>query len=403
VELYLQFGWGMMEMCCSLLKRWESGTVILSPRDLEPEQLEPFASRLDELGGARLLDPQFYLPHSDHERLTSHSYWPNSYDTGQFWAGGQSVECMASLVQLNEELGCARVILPGVFTNTIDAAWASMQATAIANAASLGVDKLNMLATIAMSAEVASDASQVEDLLLTTEGWDIGGAYLILEHPAQQYFVAEPSWVANMLDVIAGLRLQGKRVVVGHANQQMLLCAVAGANAIASGNYMNVRLLDTKKFEAPVEDEMRQRAIWYYCPQTLSEFRLSALDFARDRRRLGLLRPEPRLATAESELLFEAARPSASGFQESASFRHFLDTMHKQCAANDLSEFDSCLTMLRAQVHHADELLAQLRAAGITSEPRSFRHSVEACDSALLALEEDRGAMLRRHWKRLIG
>ena len=39
VEIYLQFGYGMMEHCRSLFSKWEAGTAILSPRDLNPEQL----------------------------------------------------------------------------------------------------------------------------------------------------------------------------------------------------------------------------------------------------------------------------------------------------------------------------------------------------------------------------
>lgn len=48
---------------------------------------------------------------------------------------------------------------------------------------------------------------------------------------------------------------------------------------------MNVRSFPPDKFRAPYEDEHKQRATWYYCPQALSEYKLPFLDMA-DRRGL---------------------------------------------------------------------------------------------------------------------
>jgi hypothetical protein len=88
MELYLQFGYGMMEHCRVLVERWGGGTVILSPRDLEDDQLSRMSTAIRALpGGSVLLDPQFYLPHADHERLCGHEYWPDDYETGVFWQG----------------------------------------------------------------------------------------------------------------------------------------------------------------------------------------------------------------------------------------------------------------------------------------------------------------------------
>src|SRR5215217_5776435 len=77
MELYLQFGYGMMQHCRHLIADWGGGTVVLSPRDMSDRQLRTLSSEITDLPGGRvLLDPQFYLPHADHERLRSHDYWP---------------------------------------------------------------------------------------------------------------------------------------------------------------------------------------------------------------------------------------------------------------------------------------------------------------------------------------
>jgi len=89
MDLHLQVGWGMMGMSCELFDLWEGGTAILSPRDLEPEQLDRLSADLVARNGRTLLDPQFYLPRADHHRLTKHEYWPNNYDTVGFSSGGR--------------------------------------------------------------------------------------------------------------------------------------------------------------------------------------------------------------------------------------------------------------------------------------------------------------------------
>ena len=76
----------MMEHCRHLLSQWGGGTVVLSPRDLTDSQLHSLAADVTGLeGGKVLLDPQFYVPHADHDRLRSHSYWPEDFDSGSFF------------------------------------------------------------------------------------------------------------------------------------------------------------------------------------------------------------------------------------------------------------------------------------------------------------------------------
>ena len=41
---------------------------------------------------------------------------------------------------------------------------------------------------------------------------------------------------------------------------------------------MNVRSFSRDRFLRPDENEIRQRATWYYCPQALSEYKLPFLD-----------------------------------------------------------------------------------------------------------------------------
>ena len=67
MELFLQFGYGMMEHCRQLISAWGGGTAVLSSRDLNGDQLPRLASDITGISnGQVLLDPQFYVPHADH-------------------------------------------------------------------------------------------------------------------------------------------------------------------------------------------------------------------------------------------------------------------------------------------------------------------------------------------------
>ncbi len=59
--MYLQIGAKMMGLSRELFELWGGGTAILSPRDLEPKQIEKFGQELTQLKGDVLVDPQFFL------------------------------------------------------------------------------------------------------------------------------------------------------------------------------------------------------------------------------------------------------------------------------------------------------------------------------------------------------
>jgi len=75
MDLYLQFGHGMMAHTVELISNWGTGGVILSPRDMTEPQMVRTAEQVKEAGGAVLLDPQCYAYDCDHARLLSHVYW----------------------------------------------------------------------------------------------------------------------------------------------------------------------------------------------------------------------------------------------------------------------------------------------------------------------------------------
>jgi hypothetical protein len=401
MELHLQFGYGMMEHCRSLISSWGGGTTILSPRDLDDDQLQRLAERINNLPNGRcLLDPQFYLPHADHERLCSHSYWPPEYETGAFFEGPALARLLRELRTLNARLACREFILPGLLASAVNDDWLETQRAVMEEARAMR-DERPLIATIALSADAARDDEQIALLLEAAEKWRAPGYYIVCEHPNGKYLVDDAIWVANVIDLAAGLRLQGATVLLGYCNHQMLIAALAKVTAIASGTWMNVRSFPPEKFNAAYDEEIKQRATWYYCPQALSEYKVTFLDVAERRGLLSLMAPPPALDGGFVSQLFSGTRPSSVPFSEQAAFRHYLHVLRGQCASMTCATFDSAVAANEQTLDDAEALLQQLASAGIVGQLRDFGETVDVNRAALELFKSIRGAVLRRRWAAL--
>lgn len=400
MDLYLQFGHGMMEHCRHLVASWGGGTVILSPRDLKREQLVRLSDEIRALPrGQVLVDPQFYVPRSDHHRLTAHDYWPDSYQTNGFFGGPGMQTMMADVLQLNRDLGTAAFILPGLMATTIDDDWFTTLRAAAEYAVTMNV-RVPLYATIALSSDSVRNTAGIHEIIAEFETLDVAGAYLLFEHPNGSYIVEDPIWLANTLELAAGLRLLGKTVVVGYANHEMLCLGAASVDAIASGTWMNVRAFSPDRFITP-DEEIKRKAVWYYDPSSLSEYKPAFLDVAQQRGVLASMAPPAAYRSRYAAPLFSGVQPSSVGFGEPEAFRHYLQCVLHQTRSARGSTFDATLTELRQMLDAAEQQARLLAQNGVLPQLRGFSDAFDPVRSALSMLESTRGPTLRRAWSRL--
>jgi hypothetical protein len=401
MDLYLQFGHGMMEHCRHLVRSWAGGTVILSPRDLKREQLVKLSEEIRALqGGQVLLDPQFYVPRSDHHRLTAHDYWPDSYQTNGFFGGPGMQTMMSDVLQLNRDLGCAAFVLPGLMATAIDDDWlATLRATA-EHAATMNVG-MPLYANVALSSDSVRNTAGIQEVLAEFETLEVAGAYLLFEHPNGDYIVQDPIWLANVLELAAGLRLLKKNVVVGYANHELLCLGAASVNAIASGTWMNVRAFSPDRFLAADEEDIKRKAVWYYAPSSLSEYKPPFLDMAQQGGVLASMAAPAAYGSTYAAPLFSGVQPSSVGFGEPEAFRHYLQCMLHQARGIRGATFDATLTSLRQTLDAAERQARLLASSGVLPQLRGFSDAFDPVRSALSALEATRGPTLRRAWATL--
>lgn len=400
MELYLQFGWGMMDHSRSLVSAWGGGTVILSPRDLSDAQLSKLAAEIGKVGGKVLLDPQFYLPYEEHDRLQQHDYWPNSYSSGAFWTGTALTQLLTKLRDLNHDLASESFVLPGLFAQEVNDDWVARQSAVIEESHRLNLPQDHLLATVALSADALKNDAQIQRVLEEVDKWDVAGIYLVCEHPNGDYLVSDPSWLANVLDLVGGSRLSGKKVIIGYCNQQMLIAASASANAIASGTWMNVRSFPPSKFRNSYDDEIKQRTTWYYCPPALTEYKIAFLDIAQRQGTLDQMR-EPTGVSSYANNLFSGPQPTTVPFSEQSAFRHYLECLRNQVLNARQNSFDATIEAHESLLVEAETLLTRFHSVGIRGQMRDFREIIDVNRAALAVLRTGIGPRLRRFWTEL--
>lgn len=401
VELYLQLGARMMGHATDLIEQWGGGTVILSPRDLEPQQLLNLAGEVNELpGGAVLFDPQFYLPLADHARLVSHAYWPDTYESGQFWRGDGLADLVNRVLDLNISLGTSTIVLPGVHCDVLDQDWFQRQAETARLARDRAPDA-RLYATLALAADVVRTADSVDEILDEFATWPVDGAYLVCEHPNGNYLVKDSTWITNVVDLAAGVRLKDRHAVLGYCSHQMLIAALASATAIASGTWLNVRSYPPAKFRQSYDDEIRSLTDWYYAPKVLSEYKESTLDTAFKMGMLDRLAPPQDLNATYVTALLAASPPSTVGLDQRSSFRHYLQCLHGQVAQARHDTFAATANAHAGLLDAAELALGELHARRIRGEARDFKEIITPQREALALVEQNRGAILERHWPSL--
>lgn len=395
MKLALQYGYGMKDLCKDLLPNMRGSTIILSPRDLSDKQIISYSNEFIALGGQTLIDSQLYAPHSDHKRLTSHSYWPQDFSTGLFTNIKALKDIVDILQELNYNAGTCKTILPGIFCPKVERTWKFIQSQIFT--IDKDIDRPTLI-TLALSSNVIQDQSQIDDIInFIAEECDSDGVYLLAEHPDGEYLVSNPIWIINLLHLVAALKRLNKYVIVGYTNHQMLCLSLAMADEMASGTWMNVRSFSlTKFFES---SDIKRKNIWYYCPQALTEYTPAFLDIAFQEHKLPPFKPSETFSSFDySSILFSEARPSSTAFGDNLAFRHYLSCLSVQCDIVSSGRFSERFKKLCDLLLEAKRFLQFAHSHSITGQMRDFNDYIDVVESAINTFYRVHGALLSRIW-----
>lgn len=398
MELIIQMGHNMRKLALEHLEDFGNGTVIISPMNILPKSVKSFSDDVHKRKGNILIDPQLYYPRKFQKNLAKYSYWPQENYT--VLESGQFDKVVQELAALNKDILAEAFLLPSLITNKVDELWDKVQRSVIENAKQYA-SGMRRIHTIALSSDVVNDEIQVEKIISFVEKWDVDGIYIVCEHPERYYLVDKPLWVSNLMSLVAGIKRQHKRTIVGYASHQLLCMALAKCDAIASGNFLNLRWFQPEHFETMEDNQISRRAVWYYCPQALSEFKVPFLDIAKRMGLLDRMAPPEIMKNQYSEMLFGSGLPSSTGFGEKEAFRHYLFCLRKQCQSSARNSYKETMDAHLMMLKTAEQLLMGLGAKGIKGQDRDFTEILDVNRAAISAFDMAYQFSLSQEWLNL--
>ena len=113
MNFFLQFGHGMKQMSIDLAKKWGEATVILSPRDITPDQLVQWSPSFLKNNVHTLFDPQMYYPRSNNPNLMKYHFWNTHVTTIANNGSHIKMETILdSIIKYNQDAQTKNIILP---------------------------------------------------------------------------------------------------------------------------------------------------------------------------------------------------------------------------------------------------------------------------------------------------
>jgi hypothetical protein len=401
MELILQTGHGMMEHCSELISKWGNGTVILSPKNMTRDQMLSQSAKLSGKNGNILIDPQFYVPHTMLERLQEHPYWPADYNTGSFFSGNGIKKLIDDLISLYlEPMGASAFILPTLLLDDIDDDW-EKTTDLIINEILRRTLSIPKYCTLCISDVVLKDENKTHNLLELIEQYPVDGFYIIPIHPQNLYLVEDVSWLINLMDFCAGIKILGKKVIIGYSSHQSLLLALTKVDAICAGTWLKTRMFPLGDFDDSDDQEGGRRSTWYYCPQALTEYQIGFLDIAFRLGILNNLKTPDIFNSSYADILFTGAQPTIINFSEREAFRHYLHCLSVQCKDVTKESYDDTLKYLRLIFETALDITTFYRSRGVRGKHRDFSNVAEINISLLDAFDSLRGLIYRHKWTSL--
>jgi hypothetical protein len=401
MDLLLQMGYGMKKHCIDLVSSWGGGTVILSPKDMTIEQMQNMSDQLQRKNGTILIDPQFYYPHSLKPNLQTHPFWPKTYDTSSFFSG-RGIEHLINVLITSyiEPMNASAIILPMLKLDDMDENWDKI-ADLIINESLKKKLSIPTYCTLCLSDTILKDENKVHELLEHIENYPVDGFYIIPIHPQNNYLVDDMSWLINLIDLCAGLKICKKNIIVGYSGHQFLFLALAKIDAIGAGTWLKTRRFLIGDFDNSEPQEQGRRSTWYYCPQALSEYQIGFLDIAYRLKHLDILKTPNDFGSHYADILFGGAQPTTVSFSEPQAFRHYLHCLRFQCKEVSKTTYDETLNYLKLIFETALELTVLNRSKGIRGNYRDFSEVVESNLAILDAFSTLRGLIYRHKWKDL--
>lgn len=393
----------MKSLTVDLSKKWSGTSVILSPRDMTPEQLTVWSKDFEKAGVKCYFDPQCYCPKGEQKRLVQYSYWDCNLNTNLQSSDTKIDRQIKEIKYFNDIAKTKAYILPSILNN-YDSGWAGtfiFQSKRFIDSARSIMNDKPVWVTLAFPKDflIQSEAT-IEPVLQEILELSVDGYYVIAEALDRKYLIDNPMWLSNVLHICATLKIAGKKVVYGYGNHQLLPLALLKADAMASGTWLNVRSFTNRFIDI---DEQKRKSTWVYYPEALSEYKLSFLDWAFNNGYLISMKSKDKdfLDDSINKIFQSTVQPSATGFNETDAFKHYLCCLKHQVELLNKPSYKEAFESYEMLLTTAEREIERLEKAGVYAQVRSFRNFIDINRAAITQLDKNHGFSLGMSWKSL--
>lgn len=401
LELYLQFGHGMKALTLDLARRWGNATAILSPRDMTPLQLDSWSKEFNKSNVKCFFDPQCYCPKSELKRLSQYTYWDCNLNTNLQSKDNVVDKRIRSIKEYNSIANTKAYIIPNIlhpYDNEWEKKWISQSKRLIESAKKIMTDKLLYMTLTFPKDFLVQNDEIIEPVIQEILSWNVDGFYVIAEALNGSYLIDNPMWLSNVLQICATLKLADKKVIFGYGNHQLLPLSLVKVDALASGNWLNVRSFTNRFIDS---DELKRKSTWVYYPNALSEYKLSFMDWAFNNGYLNTMKPDDKDFINESinKIYQSSVQPSSTSFNETDAFKHYLMCLKHQIETLSKDTYKETLAINEMILNTAEREIERLEKGGVFAQTRSFRDVIDVNRAAIAKLNKTRGFSLNMSWK----
>lgn len=400
MELFLQFGYGMKNLTIDLAKRWNGASVILSPRDMEPQQLVRWSEEFEKAGVNCYFDPQCYCPKSELKRLTKYSYWDCNLNTNLQSNITYVEQKLEYIKQYNSIAKTKAYILPCILSK-YEEMWEErfvLQQKRFIEAAHKIMKDKPIYATLALPSEFLIQNEKIlEPFINEISTLNVDGFYIVAEALDKKYLIDSPMWLSNVFHLCATLKMAEKKVIYGYGNHQMLPLSLIKVDAMASGTWLNVRSFTNRFVDT---DEQKRKSTWVYYPESLSEYKLSFLDWAYNTGYLTTMKSgDESFMDEHYNKLFQASvAPSTTNFNETDAFKHYLCCLRHQIKLLDKGTYNESLESYNIILTTAEREIERLEKVAIYAQARSFKNFLDVNRAAVTQLDRSHGFAIKMSW-----
>ena len=258
----------------------------------------------DKLSGYK---PEQYLPHSlidlqfygskasNGENLKSYPFHPINFKKGQATEVSVIDSAIAG-VEYQEKLGLREIVIPNVYIEPERGQKVSELVRILSAKIKKGrKEGLTYFLTVPISGTTVREDTDIEKLLQELTDMDVSfdGYYIVCEPnlETRKKISVDYKYYSNLNRVIATLKKQGFKIILGFANVDALVfAALNDLDFVSIGTYENLRNFDIKRFTESKGGGPSDG--WYYSDKLMNFIKAKQLEVLRERGGIDLVANE---------------------------------------------------------------------------------------------------------------